>query len=247
MARHQGQHHRQLTVQLRSPKRLLTLAWPLVLAATALAGETAAPPTAPTPRPAATQTQTEAAPAAATESAKPAFDLQASEQTIPGAGNILRCYLTTETHRFSFVMPPGMRSTADPERRTISLTSSDFTCAMEVEIVEPKGQSVPSVQAEALRHVVLRRFPGGRILGEFTASAAGRGGPGFDVERTLELNSNLRARIAFVPFSGGLLEFKLTTTPEKFPAFQHRFNQWMLSFRVGPLHEPVEVQPVVPD
>jgi hypothetical protein len=141
----------------------------------------------------------------------------------------LRVFISTGTNKYSLVVPNNFRQ-ENPNPKKLRLVNADYQCYLTFQIVGSVPEDKRELDSEFSRELLLKLYPGARILSEFSASAANRKGTAFDVR--LSANGASIARIAFIPSSAGILEFSLITNSDRFKEHQPYFNSLLLGFRV---------------
>ena len=177
----------------------------------------------------------------------PKMKLRLHQEQAPHGGQITRGVLVAETNQFSFVMPPGFGSHAEPSQKTVTLTSRDYACSMIMRIHESFKPSAIQPKPEALRAQVLARYTKAVIVDEFTAAVESMSGPGVEVEWQPENASPSTSRVALVPYPGGYLEFIVQAPTTQIRKYDQAFNQLLLSFRASPIGVKLEMQPFLKD
>ena len=148
-----------------------------------------------------------------------------------GVGQIpsSRAYITVGTNRFAFLVPGGFKvDTSDPER--ITLVRPDSACIISLRIHEPTSEH--GLTPTECREKITKEHPACSIDGEFSLAAGDSSGPAFEI-RWKAQGIRRSARLAYVPFRAGVIEFCLDSNPEKFGAMQTFLNDIMLTFRAS--------------
>ena len=130
-------------------------------------------------------------------------------------GTLTRYSLQSERCQFHFLPPLDWQSTLDDAAQKIVFTSRDGSVLFSFKIIWSAEAKPAQPGVAALRAQILERHPDTKITEEFTAHAGQESGPAFDLMYTTAKTFSLASRVAFIPFSGGLIEFELTTRPEK--------------------------------
>ena len=177
----------------------------------------------------------------------PKMKLRLYQEQAPHAGHITRGILVAETNQFSFVMPVGFGSHAEPSQKTATLTSRDYACSIIIRIHESFKQAATQPKPEALRAQILARYTKAKIVDEFTAAVESMSGPGVEVEWQPENASPSTSRVALVPYPGGYLEFIVQAPTNQIRKYDQAFNQLLLSFRASPIGVKLEVQSFLND
>ena len=154
-------------------------------------------------------------------------------QARPNERLVARAYLTAGTNQFGFLVPDGFRT--DPNNTaldTISLISSEYNCWLTLRIEGPAPSEGKDLDPQFYRDQLLSRYPGAKILEEFSLTAAGRSGPAFDLQK-MSGGVLQSMRVAFIPSAAGVLEFSLLASPDNFPKYESSFNSLLLNFRAS--------------
>jgi len=162
------------------------------------------------------------------------FRLVTESIEIAERGKVPGYALLVDGKRMSFLSPAGWSVKPDAAKKTIQLLPEDLRAGIRIRILLEKNGGKPELKAEQLRQKVLERYPGARITHEFRCYTSGEEGLAFDIERLVEEKTAVSARIAFVAFDGGTVEFELTANTKRFPDYHLRFAALLSSFRIGP-------------
>lgn len=151
-----------------------------------------------------------------------------SEEII-GSEAVKRAYVHSGTNEFAFVVPPGFRfDGSNPEK--LVLVKNDYTCFINFRVVKPGPSEAGELKVEGLRQTLLSRYPGARVLEEFTQSAANQSGPAFDLQFRSAADVLQSARVVFIPSAAGVLEFTLVANADQFTDGREAFNTLLLTF-----------------
>jgi len=159
-----------------------------------------------------------------------------------GAGQVAasRAYITVGTNRFAFLVPGGFKvDSSDPQR--ITLVRADLACILSLRILEPASEQ--GLTVEECRQKINKERPGCKFEGEFSLGAGNSSGPAFEL-RWESQGVRRSARLAYVPFRAGVVEFCLDSSPEKFGAMQTFLNDIMLTFRASDPSGNLEATPL---
>jgi hypothetical protein len=172
------------------------------------------------------------------------IDIETRVEHPPETGEITCCDVSSCLGQFTFVQPAGWRVKADKSTTRLVLQAPDF--AANLEIVFAVGNPSPGgrVSLEMLRQQIAQRYAEAVILEEFTCYTGSHEGLGCDLSWKPSKAFRAMARIAFVPCPGGMLEFCLTTSPDKFADCQPVFGALLTSFSKssGPTAKPSSVR-----
>jgi hypothetical protein len=162
--------------------------------------------------------------ATAADAAAPKLETTVRVAESTGRETIRHACFALGPNRFAFVIPPGFRlDTATAEK--VVLVNNDFSCLISLRIAAP-------TPPEARREDVLTQYPGAKILGELTFTAANQTGPAFDLQ--CSPGGVVRSvRVAFIPSPAGVLEFTLLCSPDKFRGFHGDFDFLLQTLRTS--------------
>ena len=207
----------------------------------------------PTPAAAATSATdsagTNAAPAAVantpsaslTNDASMSMDVRVKVESGPGQIAASRAYITVGTNRFAFLVPGGFKiDTSDAQR--VTMVRADCGCVLSIRILDTLPE--PGLTAADCREKILQEHPSCTIDGEFSLAAGNSGGPAFEIRWKGDGGVRRAARIAYVPMHGGVVEFSLDSSPEKFGAMLTHMNYVMLTFRASDPSGKIEPTPL---
>lgn len=153
---------------------------------------------------------------------------------IPERGIVRGYNLLVPGTRFFFLPPEGWKIRTDSEEKKINLTTADLAVLISVKVHAKDLTNLIGSTLEERRIKVLEKFTGGRITNEFTAYSSGGQGPAYDVTGFALNKKNMAARVAFIPYPGGTIEFTLQTSFERFAANTFAFGNLLTSFKSEP-------------
>jgi hypothetical protein len=160
------------------------------------------------------------------------FQVSFVNQSGPAASEqSYRACVSVGTNKFSFGAPPNFRVDAYPEK--ILFNSTDYSCFLTFRIMGSAQLDSEQLKTDSYRELLLSRYPGAKILSEFSISAANRSGPAFDLQWRNSGGVMQSARVAFVPNAAGVLEFTLIARADRFSEGQQSFNAMLSSFIQG--------------
>lgn len=156
---------------------------------------------------------------------------------------LYRAYVTSETCKFTFLIPGGFRIKGDSETK-IKLSNLEGNCQITFSILDSAPCDAQPLSADNYRDLVQARHCKGKIVEQLTPGAAGRDGVGFDMWWETTNKFIQCTRTAFVPSSVGLLEFTATSGPNDFSSLRSELNQIMGTFQAGAPDSKFEI-PVI--
>ena len=131
-----------------------------------------------------------------------------------------------DNRKFSFLPPGDWIEESNAKERLITFTRRDLKAVLTV------GISRTNINSKMWASKIHEEFPEAKITADFVCYTAGLEGRAFEFERTSPRNLKLVTRLAFVPFSGGLIKFQMTTAPEIFRSCHPLFGRVVTSFQV---------------
>jgi len=138
-------------------------------------------------------------------------------------------FVTSGAEKFTFLVPEGYRvDTSDPLK--VKLASPDFSCLI-VLGVSGEFAAGAKMEKEALRTRVLENYRDVVIQSEQTVCANSQTAPALDFTWKADAEVTRMTRTTFIPTAGGLMEFTITASPDKFEASLAELNLVMLTFR----------------
>lgn len=175
------------------------------------------------------------------------FEVSTLSRMIHGGVQVQALIVGTRENQFSLHPPRGWRVLSQTNEFRIRLVNSETGSQIGLRFREERKLEAQELKPESARAQWLARHPGARVVDEFGISALGQPGLAFDLEwRGLDQAPRL-ARCASIPYSGGILECSLATTPERLSSDHHSLNQLLLSLRRTQRGEPLQLQPITPE
>jgi hypothetical protein len=169
------------------------------------------------------------------------IDVRVKLESGPGQIPASRAYITVGTNRFAFLVPGGFKiDTSDGQR--VLMVRADCGCVLSIRILETL--SSPGLTADVCRQKILQEHPSCTIDAEFSLAAGNSAGPAFEIRWKGDGGVRRSARIAYVPMYGGVVEFALDSSPEKFGAMLTHLNDVMLTFRASDATGKIEPTPL---
>lgn len=175
--------------------------------------------------------------------------VSSTKEKVGSIDTVTRVFVTTETNRFTFLLPKGFRLTSDDAERSLSLASPDAAGLIKLRISERAGrgqtsQEKPELKPDKVRETLLESQSDAKIIKEFAASAGSLSGLGFELQWRSATGAMVSSRIAVIPFPGGILEFSQTALTQRLRQLDWPLNQIMLSFRQAPIQGRLDIAPL---
>jgi hypothetical protein len=145
-----------------------------------------------------------------------------------GHEQVARLFMRSGTNEFVFVLPDGLSKGTAPEG-TIVLGARDLSYYVSVRLA-----ALPPVNAgtrEALQEWIASHYADAKSLEGFTARVADREGTGFQLRRDPAGVGSRLARVLWVPFNAGIMEFALDADAKNASAGQAAMDTILLTFR----------------
>jgi hypothetical protein len=160
--------------------------------------------------------------------------LHLTEKTIPLPEQIVclqACELHTDEGDFLFTPPPTWSQQFKAQENEISYRSPSNDAFIKFSITWTKPGELTPPKSEFLRDYLKTKYADAKILEEFPCYTCSQSGIAFQLEQTSVNLKTALTRVAFVPFPGGLLEFRLTTAADLFRQRQLSFSAMVSSLR----------------
>lgn len=154
---------------------------------------------------------------------------------LPEQGKVTSYVVQTDGNEFSFLPVPKWHVESNGAEKQVTLLARDLSTSISVRIVTKTAGAPSEIKSEPLRQLIQERFPKATIVGEFPCFSDSGQGLAFDLVQTVRKNFNTATRLAFIPFSDGVVEFKLTTPQKDFPNYKLALGNLLTSFRIEPV------------
>jgi hypothetical protein len=151
---------------------------------------------------------------------------------IPEAGFVTNTVLHTTRHELTFLPPRNWKENFDTNSLTFVWSSGDYTTELRLRIAAALNPA--ELKPDELREKIRRDFPQARLKEEFPCYTSTGRGLAFDLEESGPQGLVTATRMGFVPFEGGMLEFKLVTPADQLQQNHLLFGHFLNSFRAGP-------------
>jgi hypothetical protein len=148
---------------------------------------------------------------------------------IVGWEQVRRVFVTCGTNEFVFVAPYGLRIDANPAMVTV--VSADSTYFLTFRILRAADADPNLENLDSYRELVFNRFPGAKVVEEYSKSAAGRNGPAFELRVKIASGVERAVWVALIPSAAGVLEFTLNADLSKSTDAKQAFNSGLRTFR----------------
>ena len=163
------------------------------------------------------------------------FQLLEKREQLPEAGERTVSVLRSRDLDFTFLCPTDWVMAADAGNEKIVFRSRDFAVRLVMQIRTGHSAARFPISAAELRKQVLDQIPGATIVEESKCYAGNLAGQAFDVRQQSPDRAITCCRMAFVPFSGGCVEFTLSSSPVGWPTAMAVFGSFLTSFNVDPI------------
>ncbi len=134
-------------------------------------------------------------------------------------------FVTAGTAKYTFLVPDSYRvQSSDPSR--LKIVSSDLTCMI---TLSPANGATGN--NEVLCAKVNSDYPNAEIVLEHEVSAINHVSPAVDYTWKPTPELTRKGRMTLIPVAGGLMEFSLVASPEKFEEGVRELNLILQTFR----------------
>ena len=151
-------------------------------------------------------------------------------------GQLTQYAIQVRGYEFLFLPPENWKLSVDEAKNRIVFTSRDRTANLTFAVSWDLSKPSSQVDTSDVRKMIAERFPDSTILEEFTSYANNSQGPTFDISFRAPANQ-MCTRIFFLRFSGGSVEFSVTSSAENFKDHQVTFGHFLNSIRISPLEK----------
>ncbi|MHB8523003.1 MAG: hypothetical protein ACYDH9_19915 [Limisphaerales bacterium] len=162
------------------------------------------------------------------------FELQQRPLTIPERGTVTSDVIMTDEYEFSFVPPTDWRTEFDAKQKKLTFYCRESNATVVLKIVFKSDGGDYELERRGLRERVRNLHPDATILQELDCHTGAGSGCAFDLEQPLPNHLKDKSRLAFIPFSNGVIEFKLSTAPKQFDHYLPHFGTLLTSFHLQP-------------
>jgi hypothetical protein len=155
---------------------------------------------------------------------------QVLRTTIPASeGNPIAGFLIiTDSHRFTFVPPPGASVKALSQKGTIEIGFSDGRLPFKLEVVSQDASLSPLGTAQ-IQQQLLTRYPNAQITSTSECYSGIGNGFGYRIEYTTEAKAKVVVMAHSIPFQGGLITVSQAALDEKHLAKRYVIGQLLNS------------------
>lgn len=162
------------------------------------------------------------------------FRLTTKAEQIPEIGIVTNWVVGAGSYDFTFRPPPEWKLRSQPLENKVTLISPDWSSALGFRIVWTESFLNPAANSrpDEFRTRLLKTHPEAKIRDEFPCYSNDSKGWGFDFEQLGPKNLKLLNRVAFIPFTGGVIEVSLTSPPENFLKQHQAFSAFLTSFQI---------------
>ena len=141
-------------------------------------------------------------------------------------------FVTAGQERYTFLVPDGFRvDGSDPAK--VKLISPDYSCVITLGLAGAALPAGAKLSKETIRARIMAGHPSATVTTEHTICADGQTAPALDFVWTGDAGLTRSSRTALVPTAGGVVEFNVTTSPDRFQACLAHFNLVLLTFCSG--------------
>lgn len=139
-------------------------------------------------------------------------------------------FLSCGLERFTFLVPDAYKvDTADPA--CVKLFSPDYKVLISVGL--PADSIIGKVEMAALKKRVMENYPEAVIKLEHALATSDASSPALDFTWKASGEITRRTRTTLIPTTAGVMEFTMTSSPEKFTAGARELDWVLMTFRSG--------------
>jgi hypothetical protein len=141
--------------------------------------------------------------------------------------------ITEGKNKFAFLVPEGFYLRDDPASGTCTLANAAGNCSITFTVLSVDSSDTSDFNADVCRAWVLRDFSSGKIVQEFSGSAADGKGPGFDLQWKASGDLVECKRVLYLSSSAGLLKFTATANTNHFDHLKSVLGIMLHTFRLS--------------
>jgi hypothetical protein len=145
---------------------------------------------------------------------------------IPERGEVLGYIIKVDTNHYSFLPPPGWRTSCKPGSKAVVMIAADLTTSITIDFLE--------ADTKTAQELLGSRYPEAKARRNFTCLTGLGEGAAFDIERKTADAPTIASRVIYAMHESGVVEFTLTTPKSRFPEWTTTFANVVNSF-----HRPV--------
>ena len=146
-----------------------------------------------------------------------ALDVTALLVANPGALASTHIYISTSVGSYDFLLMSGFRMENDAVRGEVHFNSFNNSCWLTFRLIT-QIPNAPTLTKSTCTQYLQDEYPRAKITSELSANAANFSGPAFDLASPALGGLPSAMRIAFLPTSQGILEFRLHSNLANFAA-----------------------------
>jgi hypothetical protein len=138
--------------------------------------------------------------------------------------------ITEGKNKFAFLVPDDLYLRGNPDSGTFTLATAAGNSSISFAVVPQDLSDAPTPGADDYREMVLKDYPAATILQEFSSSAAGGSGPGFDLQWKASGAIVECKRIIYISSKAGVLRFTATTSRDGFEKLKSSLGSILQTF-----------------
>jgi hypothetical protein len=160
------------------------------------------------------------------------FRLSMRPLMIPERGTVTSYVLQTSQGRFSFLPPLNWVVKEEAATKEVVMMARNLITSIRFKIVEDALEATMEARVARWRQTMSENYPDGKITAEFPCYTSKVAGVALDFDRVAPNKTKIFTRLAFIPLSGGRVEFELTTTSGELTDPRLAFGNFLTSFRI---------------
>ncbi|HEX3798267.1 MAG TPA: hypothetical protein VH413_06150 [Verrucomicrobiae bacterium] len=141
-----------------------------------------------------------------------------------------RAYLTTDAEKFAFLMPDKYRLGGDPAHGKLLLENMEKGGMISFTFMRSSDSDPAETGRDAYRQLLASRYPKAKFVGEFSTSAGGHSGDGFEFQWVAPNGLVEKTRAVYLHTNAGLLELISTRSATNAPEAQNSLDEIIHTF-----------------
>lgn len=159
----------------------------------------------------------------------PVWELTLQKEPIRTIKPVFRAHLKSDKQEFVFFVPQEVSVINDAG--TIKFRNAEGNCVMTLSVLGPAPEAGDLNTQSFQERLMAEHDNKAIVISSFSRAAAGRMGPGFDLEWELQKRIIVCQRTVYIPSHVGVLEFRATATRPSFPGVQACLDSVIATFR----------------
>lgn len=138
--------------------------------------------------------------------------------------------ITHGRNKFAFRVPSGFVLRSDPASGTLKLANGEGNCSVTFSMLTPRSaDDAPAFTLDGYREPLLKDYPSGKIMQEFSHTTVGGPGFGFDLQWKVSGSVAEYKRVVYVSTKAGILQFTATSGKNNFDAVKAELDSMIMT------------------